>query len=103
MPSRFSIIEGALRIIPALSAIAVGAGWYLFAKNGIPGYIFFRNPFAFLDYDKPALLVFAENLAMLIAFAQLGACCGVLIKGGKNEDEDRRKSKRTAERHSVSR
>lgn len=38
----------------------------------------------FFDYEKNAALVFAENLAVLIAFAFLGACAALLIKAGKN-------------------
>ena len=64
----------------AVFAAISGVGLWLFIKNGIPDYIFFRTPFAFFDYDKAAILVFAENLAMLIAFAFLGGCCASFIK-----------------------
>lgn len=57
----------------------------LFLKNGIPGYLFFRTPFAFFDYGKSAPAVFAENLAILIAFTFLGACCASLAKGDKRD------------------
>ena len=65
-------------------AAVAGVGVWRFVSSGIPDYVFFRTPFAFLDYDKPAVLVFAENLAILIAFAFLGACAALLIKAGKN-------------------
>ena len=68
-------------VAAGLTAVA-GIGLWLFVKNGIPDYIFFRTPFAFLDYDKSAALVFAENLAILIAFAFLGAACASLIRAG---------------------
>ncbi len=64
----------------AVSAAISGAGFWLFIKNGIPDYIFFRTPFAFFDYDKTFILVFAENLAILIAFTFLGGCCASFIK-----------------------
>ncbi len=32
-------------------------------------YMLFKNPFAFLDYDKVWWLVLLENLAMLLAWA----------------------------------
>ena len=60
-------------VVAAAFAVASGAGFWLFVKNGIPDYIFFRMPFAFFDYDKPAALVFLENIAILTAFAFLGA------------------------------
>ncbi len=63
-----------------LCAVIAGLGFRLFVKNGLPDYMFFRTPFAFLDYDKAAVPVFAENLAILIAFALTGACCANLCR-----------------------
>ncbi len=66
-------------------AVIAGLGFRLFLKNGLPDYMLFRTPFAFFDYDKAAVRVFAENLAELIAFALLGACCAKVCKAcGKN-------------------
>ncbi len=61
-------------------AATAGLGFRRFLKNGLPGYMFFRTPFAFLDYEKAALLVFAENLAILTGFAFLGGCCAGVCK-----------------------
>lgn len=66
--------------IAAVFAVIAGAGFWLFIKNGIPNYLFFRTPFAFFDYEKAAILVFLENLAILIAFAFIGAATASLIK-----------------------
>ena len=75
----------------ALALISI-TGIILFVKNGIPDYIFFKVPFAHFDYDKAAVLVFAENLAMLIAFAFLGACCVSYIRTReRNAEKDRRR------------
>ena len=49
-----------------LSILAAGAGLWLFLRNNYPDYLFYRVPFAFIDYDKAALLVLLE--ALLIAF-----------------------------------
>ena len=68
-------------ILAAIFALIAGFGFMLFVKSGIPDYLFFRSPFAFFDYGKSAPAVFAENLAILIAFAFLGACCASLLKG----------------------
>ena len=70
--------------VGAAFALVSGVGFWLFVKNGIPDYIFFRAPFAFFDYEKSAVLVLAENLAVLIAFAFLGACAALQIKAGKS-------------------
>ena len=44
-------------------------GFYLFFKSDMLNYMLFKNPFAFLDYDKAWWLVLIENLAMLLAWA----------------------------------
>ena len=43
-----------------------GAGLWLFLKNSYPDYLFYRVPFAFIDYEKAVPLVLLE--ALLIAF-----------------------------------
>lgn len=70
-----------LKTILMLLFAAVGCvGFWRFWENGILEYMFFRTPFAFLNYEMSAALVFAENFAMLSAFALLGACCAVLCR-----------------------
>ena len=44
-------------------------GFYLFFKSDMLNYMLFKNPFAFLNYDKAWWLVLLENLAMLLAWA----------------------------------
>ena len=63
----------------ALTA-AAGVGIWRFVKNEIPDYLFFRTPFAFFDYGKSAILVFGENLAILLAFAFFGSCCALSFR-----------------------
>ena len=60
-------------ICTGLFTVIAGIGLWLFIKNGIPGYITFRTHFAFFDYDKAAVLVFLENLAIEFFFAFIGA------------------------------
>jgi len=49
-----------------------GIGLWLFVRSGIPDYMFFRVPFAFLDYEKAGWLVLLENLLMLSFWASIG-------------------------------
>ena len=51
-----------------------GIGLWLFLRNNMPDYLFFRVPFAFLDYEKAGWLVFLENLLMLFSFL-----CGIAV------------------------
>ena len=65
-------------------------GLWLFIRNGIPSYLTFRTHFAFLDYDKPAILVFAENLAELFFFVFIGANTVRIIRGVNRQQEKKR-------------
>ena len=78
-------------MLTGLSTLAAGLGLYLFIKGGMPDYLFFRVPFAFLDYDKAGWLVIIENLLMLSTWVLIGTraaqLCRVLgRKGGSKED-----------------
>ena len=59
-------------VLTCLFTCIGGIGLYLFLRNGMPDYLFFRVPFAFLDYEKAGWLVFLENLVMLLAWACAG-------------------------------
>ena len=60
------------QILTCIFACIGGIGLYLFLKNGMPNYLFFRVPFAFLDYEKAGWQVFLENLLMLGFWALIG-------------------------------
>ncbi len=79
--------------LAAVSAAAAGTGFWLFFRNTIPDYLFFRVPFAFLDYDKSAFLVFAENIAILIAFAFLGALFAFLVRKSRRRKREEKPEK----------
>ena len=57
-----------------------GIGLWLFLRNGIPNYLFFRVPFAFLDYEKAGWLVFLENLLMLLFPVCVGFWLSILCR-----------------------
>ena len=80
MTAGWRLSKTAKTILAAVFAVIAGIGLWLFVKSGIPGYLFFRSPFAFFDYGKSAPAVFAENFVMLLAFAFPGACCAWLTK-----------------------
>jgi hypothetical protein len=51
-------------------------------------YLFFRVPFAFLDYEKAGVLVILENLIMLLFWVFTGTQCSLLcMRSGNKEDE----------------
>ena len=59
-------------ILTSIFVCAGAAGLWLFLRNGMPDYLFFRVPFAFLDYEKAGWLVLFENLLMLSFWAMIG-------------------------------
>ena len=65
MPKNVKSVFGIIMLLVA------GFGFYLFITSGIINYITFKSHFAFLDYEKNAILVFFENFAMLSFFAFL--------------------------------
>ena len=73
MTAKVTPSRSAQALLTCVFTLLAGAGLGFFLFNGIPDYLFFRTPFAFLDYDKPAVFVFLENLAELFFFAFLGA------------------------------
>ena len=57
-----------------------GIGVWLSLRNGIPDYLYFRVPFAFLDYEKAGWLVFLENLLMLLFWAFIGVQAALICR-----------------------
>ncbi len=57
-----------------------GIGLWLFLRSGIPNCLFFRVPFAFLDYDKAGGLVFLENLLMLSFWDLIGTQAALICR-----------------------
>lgn len=60
-----------------------GIGFYLFLQSGIAGYLFFRVPFAMLDYEKPGILVLLENLTILVFWVLLGTGAALMLRKEK--------------------
>jgi hypothetical protein len=74
-------MEGRKKTVAAAVFCAIAcAGMFLFIRNGMFDYMFFREAFAFLDYDKSGVLVFLENLLMLLAWAFIGDRAAVMCK-----------------------
>ena len=63
-----------------------GAGFWLFLKNGMPDYLFFRVPFAFLDYEKAGWLVLFENLLMLSFWAFIGTRAALILRNAAGKE-----------------
>ena len=81
-----SMSGSAKKVIVGASVLVAAVGAWLFIKNGIPGYLFFRTPFAMFDYTKSLPRVLLENLAMLALFTAVGAACASMTGNHKRGD-----------------
>ena len=77
-------------VISAALCVVAGIGLFLFIKNGMPSYLFFRVPFAFLDYEKAGILVFLENILMLSFWAFIGIEVAILCRNSQMKAEDKK-------------
>ncbi len=73
-------------VLACVFLCAGGAGFWLFLKNGMPDYLFFRVPFAFLDYEKAGWLVFFENLLMLSFWAFIGTRAALILRNAAGKE-----------------
>ena len=67
-----------------------GIGLWLFLRNGMPDYVFFRVPFAFLDYEKAGWLVFLENILMLSFWAFIGTMTALICRNAIQKTEKKK-------------
>ena len=82
--------DGTRTILTCLFTFAGGIGLYLFLRNGMPDYLFFRVPFAFLDYDKAGWRVFLENFLMLSFWVLVGTQTAQALRNAARRKADRR-------------
>ncbi|MED9969576.1 MAG: SUMF1/EgtB/PvdO family nonheme iron enzyme [Ruminococcus sp.] len=62
-------------------------GFYLFFKSDMLSYMLFKNPFAFLDYEKAWWLVISENLAMLLAWGFAAYLLSLILRSFTKKDK----------------
>lgn len=89
MTARWKLKEPAKTVITVVCSVFGGLGLWLFLKNGMQNYLFFRVPFAILDYEKSAWQVFAENILILGFWVFLGAQTAVFCLRKKNTPKSR--------------
>ena len=90
MFARLKLTDKLKTVISAALCVVAGIGLFLFIRNGMPDYLFFRVPFAFLDYEKAGALVFLENVLMLSFWAFIGAEVAVLCRNSQIKTEDKK-------------
>lgn len=76
--SKYRIKDKTKNIISIILSLLAGIGLYLYINNGIHNYIFFKEAFAFFDYDKSILIVLIENLLMLLSSVFVGYVLAIL-------------------------
>lgn len=80
---------------------AVGAGClygiYAFMERDIATYLFLRSEYVFFDFDSPLLIFFIDYIAIMLLFACIGNCIGILCRKRKNAHEGVSKRQRHPE------
>ena len=90
MFARLHLTDKLKMVISVALCIVAGIGLFLFIRNGMPDYLFFRVPFAFLDYEKAGILVFLENILMLTFWAYIGTQIAVLCRNSQMKTEEKK-------------
>ncbi len=80
MLAKLKLKDNARHVLSASCTAVAGVGLWLFLKNGMPNYLFFRVPFAFLDYEKAGALVLLENVTMLLFWAFAGCQVALMCR-----------------------
>lgn len=92
MAAGLRLSDRAKTILSGIFPFFGGIGLWLFLRNGIPDYLFFRVPFAFLDYEKAGWLVLLENLVMLSFWAFIGTQAALLCRNAARKAETEKNS-----------
>ena len=87
--AKWKLDEKKKMLLSGVFCVIAGIGLYLFIKSGMTDYLFFRVPFAFLDYEKAAALVLFENILMLLFWAFAGTQGAVLCRNANGKDTDK--------------
>jgi amino acid transporter len=90
MFARLKLTDKLKTVISAALCVVAGIGLFLFIRNGMPDYLFFRVPFAFLDYEKAGALVFLENILMLSFWAFIGTEVAILCRNSQMKTEEKK-------------
>ena len=90
MIARLKLTDKMKTILSVVFCLAAGVGLCLFIRSGMPDYLFFRVPFAFLDYEKAGVLVFLENVLMLLFWAFIGTEAAALCRNAQMKTENKK-------------
>jgi hypothetical protein len=90
MTSGLKLKEKAKAVLACVFTCIGGIGLWLFLQSGIPNYLFFRVPFAFLDYEKAGGLVFLENLLILSFWGLVGTQAALICRNAARKAEKKK-------------
>ena len=90
MTAKLKLADKVRMALSVLLCIVAGVGLFFFLRTGLPDYLFFRVPFAFLDYEKAGILVFLENILMLTFWAYIGAQAALLCRNSQMKTEEKK-------------
>ncbi|MBR3361288.1 MAG: DUF4405 domain-containing protein [Lachnospiraceae bacterium] len=83
MAAKLKLSAKGKTIVFVVMCCLAALGLFFFLRNRIPDYLFYRVPFAFFDYEKAGVLVFLENILMLLFWAFIGTQAALLCRKKK--------------------
>ena len=89
MIARFKLTDKLKTLLSVELCVVAGIGLFLFIRNGMLDYLFFRVPFAFLDYEKAGILVFLENIIMLSSWVFIGTEIAVVCRNSQMRAQEK--------------
>ena len=89
MTAKWRMADKVKWVLSAMTCLIAGIGLFLFLKNGMTDYLFFRVPFTFLDYEEAGSLVILENILMLLFWAFIGTQAAMLCQNLQRKDGNR--------------
>ena len=87
MTAGLKLTDRTKAILACIFTCIGGIGLWLFLRNGMSNYLFFRLPFAFLDYEKAGWLVYLENLLMLSFWVFIGTQTALVCRKAARKAE----------------
>lgn len=73
-------------VLTSVFCIIAGIGFFLFLRSGMPDYMFLNAVFASFDYNKSVVLVFFENVTILLFWVFIGTQLYSLCRKGSGNN-----------------
>ena len=84
--AKFRLTGKIKTVFGVIFCVLAGLGLFVFLRSGMTEYLFFRAVFAFFDYDKSGILVFGENIMIMLFWVFTGAHAALLCRKNSGKE-----------------